>query len=389
MIDVFYDLNTVELHDSPDPLFRFFDLLPIEDPANLIPMPMRYTPCIHAKALGSRLGLPNLFLKDESVLPTGTTKDRMAAVSVSYMRECGVDTFCASSTGNSSTGFAHAVTYCPEMRMFIFTAEDFASRVHYEDNDRIVHFVLRDASFVDAQNCAKAFARRHSLVSEGGFFNPARREGLKLAFLEAVEQVPGDIDWYVQAISSAMGVYGAYKGAQELHAIGRISRLPRLMCVQQESCAPLARAFQEGCEAIQPKHVVPRPAGIASAILRGDPTQAYPYIRQIVLESNGTCIVVTEREIRNSRRMVQDLEGLNPCFSASCALAGLAHMARDGSLNGSDRILVNLTGSDRPTPSAWPRRHLLCRDGGDWQAADLNDALTVALWNSPRETMSL
>nr|UXE44298.1 hypothetical protein Hi04_10k_c1889_00019 [uncultured bacterium] len=169
-----------------------------------------------------------------------------------------------------------AVADCPGLRMFLFTAEDFASRVQYADHDRVVHFVLRDASFVEAQNCAKAFARRHELTSEGGFFNPGRREGLKIAYLEAAEQVPGEIDWYVQAVSSAMGVYGVFKGARELQAMGRITRLPRLLCVQQESCAPMARAFQEGSESIRPHHVVKRPTGIASAILRGGPNSGVP-----------------------------------------------------------------------------------------------------------------
>src|SRR5436190_13006565 len=251
MIDVFYDLDQVQLHDSPDPLRRFFNLLPIEDPANLIATQMRYTPCVHATAAGGQLGLANLYLKDESVLPTGTTKDRMAAVCVSYLSELGVGSFCASSTGNSSTAYARAVADCPEMKMFLFTAEDFASRVQHADHDRVVHFVLRDASFVDAQNCSKSFARRHGLTSEGGFFNPARREGLKMAYLEAAEQVPGEIDWYVQAVSSAMGVYGVYKGARELQAMGRTKSLPRLMCVQQQSCAPMVRAFEEGSETIQ------------------------------------------------------------------------------------------------------------------------------------------
>lgn len=388
MIDVFYDLDRSQLYESANPLRRFFDLLPVEDPRFLIPMEMGYTPCVHATALGKRLGLPNLYLKDESVLATGTTKDRMAAVSVSYLWECGVDTFCASSTGNSSTAFVHAVAYSPGMRVFVFTAEDFASRVHYEENDRIVHFVLREASFVDAQNCAKAFARRHNLTSEGGFFNPARREGLKLAYLEAAEQVPGEIDWYVQAVSSAMGVYGAYKGAQELLAMGRTSQMPRLLCVQQESCAPLARAFQEDSETIQQKHIVPRPAGIASAILRGDPTQAYPYIRQIVKESNGTCAIVSEREIREARQMVEELEGLRPCFSAACAVAGLIRLQCESPLNPRDRILVNLTGSDRPAPAVFPRRHLLRRDGADWQPDDPQDTRTSALWNSPLEALA-
>ena len=174
-----------------------------------------------------------------------------------------------------------------------------------------------------------------------------RREGLKLAYLEAAEQIPHAIDWYVQAVSSAMGVYGTYKGAKELRALGQTTSLPRLLCVQQESCSPMVRAFEEGSPGIRPEHIVARPEGIAEAILRGNPIGAYPYIREIVLESDGRLVAVSETEIRESRSMIEELEGLSPCFSAAAAFAGLAKLARAGDIPADHAILVNLTGSDR------------------------------------------
>jgi hypothetical protein len=205
--------------------------------------------------------------------------------------------------------------------MYLFTAEDFRDRVDYGTSEQVTPFVLRHASFVDAFNCAGTFASRHKLVSERGFFNPGRREGLKLAFLEAAEQVPPPIDWYVQAVSSAMGVYGAFKGAKELLGLRRIPNLPRLLCVQQETCAPMARAFADGSEVIRPEDIVHKPTGIAQAILRGDPTRVYPYVRRIVLESNGTFATVNEQEIREARRMVEELEGF-PLLLSLCGAGG-------------------------------------------------------------------
>jgi threonine synthase len=151
----------------------------------------------------------------------------------------------------------------------------------------------------------------------------------------------------VQAVSSAMGVYGAYKGAKELLQINRLQRLPRLLCVQQETCAPMVRAFADGSETIRPEHLVARPTGIAEAILRGDPTRAYPYVRRIVMESGGGFVAVSEAEIREARRRVEDSEGISPCFSASAALAGLIKLARDDSFPRSSVVVVNLTGGDR------------------------------------------
>ena len=97
----------------------------------------------------------------------------------------------------------------------------------------------------------------------------------------------GSSDDTIQKVR-AMGVMGAWKGARELKGLSRIARLPRLLCVQQETCAPMVRAFEAGCETIRPEHIVERPDGIARAILRGDPTRCYPYVRRAVLENGGT-----------------------------------------------------------------------------------------------------
>jgi len=373
MIDVEYPLAAIRLEDSPDPYVRFAPLLPLSQ--GRLPA-ASYTPLVHASRLGRRLGLTSLYLKNETVLPTGTTKDRMGAVSVAYLHECGVRDFCASSTGNSSTAFAHAIRAFPDMRLYLFTAEQFVTRVQHAEHAQVRHFGLRDATFVEAAAFAGVYAARHGHASESGFFNPGRREGLKLAFLEASEQAPRPIDWYVQSVSSAMGVYGAYKGARELHGMGRLARLPRLLCVQQESCAPMARAFADGAEAIGPQHRVARPTGIAEAILRGDPTRAYPHIRRIVTESGGGFAVVSEVDIREARRLAEDLEGLSPCFSASAAVAGLIRAAEDGGVDRDALVVINLTGSDRNGPPP-ARIEWLDRTGDGWSAAgaasDLSD----------------
>jgi len=367
MVDVAYELDKAQLADSANSLERYFDILPLTTTEHLLPFEIEPTPCVHALRLGEELGMPRLYLKNESVLPTGTTKDRMAAMALPYLREKGVRKFCMSSTGNSSTSFAHLIGLVPECLLYIFTAEAFLSRVQCPVSDQVIHIVLRDASFVDAFDGAKEYATAHGIVPERGFFNPARREGLKLAYLEAAEQIPHPVDWYVQAVSSAMGVYGTFKGAKELRALGVTTTLPRLLCVQQESCSPMVRAFEEGSPVIRPEHIVERPEGIASAILRGNPTGAYPYVREIVIESGGRLVAVSETEIREARSMVEELEGLSPCFSASAAVAGMVRMRREGTLPQAHTTLVNLTGSDRQKTSQAPPDHWMERTERGWE----------------------
>ncbi len=362
MSEVSYDLDAVRLRESANPYHRFIDLLPVTD-TELLPRDARYTPAVHAHRLGEQLAMPWLYLKDETAHPTGTTKDRMAAVALPYLYERGVRGFTTSSTGNSSSAYAHAIPRIPELMMYVFTASAFRDRLTLPAGDQVIDVVLEDATFVEAFAAAGTFARDHGLAPETGFFNPGRREGLKVAWLEAAEQVPRPIDWYVQAVSSAMGVYGAYKAARELVQLNLSDRVPRLLCVQQETCAPMVTAWNAGSGRIRPADIVQRPAGIAKAILRGDPTRTYPRIRRIVSDSGGTMTSVSEQQIRDARELIETLEGIPACFNAATALAGLAKLRRLGGIPPADTVLVNLTGSDRPgTPPTLATRWL----NGDW-----------------------
>ena len=358
--NVEYELESVRLRESPNPYVRFRDLLPVVDDG-LLPDDAAFTPTVHATRLGDELGMPSLYLKDETGLPTATTKDRMAAVALAYLYEHGVRGFATSSTGNSSTAYAHAISRVPDVVMYLFTASQFRDRVDVPAADRVVNYILRDATFVEAFDAARDFAEEHGYTSERGFFNPGRREGLKLAWLEAADQVPRRIDWYVQAVSSAMGVYGAYKGAKELHALGHSGPPPALLCVQQETCAPMVGAWEDGSETIRPEHIVERPTGIAKPILRGNPSRAYPHVREIVVESGGTFVAVSEHQIRDARDEVEELEGVRPCFAAAAAMAGLIELRRRDGLDPDDTVLVNLTGGERQprepiTDARWLRR---------------------------------
>jgi threonine synthase len=367
MTDVRYDLSRVELHDAVNPYVRFGDLLPVMD-ASLLPSDAEPTRTIHAVRLGERVGLPGLYLKDETTLPTGTTKDRMAAVALPYLAEHGVETFCTSSTGNSSTAYAHALARTRGLLMALFTAERFVDRVDVPPEAPVTHFALRGATFVEAFEAAKAYAVCHGLTAERGFFNPGRREGLKLAWLEAADQVPQPIDWYVQAVSSAMGVYGVARGAEQLREMGVTDRLPHLLCVQQDTCAPMVSAWEAGSPVIRAEDIVEQPTGIADAILRGNPIAAYPPVHSLVVRFGGGFAAVSEREIRDARSLVEDDEAISPCFAASAAVAGALKARRLGMIARDDVVLVSLTGRERPAAGTSSSNNLrwLRSDGACW-----------------------
>ena len=350
MTDVEFNLSHVKLGDSQNPYERFFDLIPVKD-SSLLPHDISYTDCVYAKELGKRIECDYLFLKNETQNPTGTTKFRMASVSLPYLFENNVKHFCTSSTGNSSTAYAQLISKIPELKMSLFTASEFQYRVNYEDTPQVEHYILEGATFVESSMYSIEFANKNGHTPERGFFNPGRREGLKLAFFEACDQVQNiihkPIEYYVQSVSSAMGVFGTYKGAKELQSLELIPQLPRLLCVQQESCSPLVHAWQENAPKIEERHILHNPSGIAKALLRGNPSRSYPYTRKIVLESEGHFTAVSDEEIRNAKRWVLNDEGIDICFSAATAVAGLIQSVGKGIVAKDAIILINLTGADR------------------------------------------
>ncbi|HVQ94122.1 MAG TPA: pyridoxal-phosphate dependent enzyme [Mycobacteriales bacterium] len=346
-MDAIYDLAGVSIVDSPDPLRRYAGLLPVRDRSALRWTGEGNTGCVHAENLGRKLGLSALFVKDETANPTRSTKDRMASVALARFAELGVRSLALASTGNSSTAYVRAAELLGGFDLHVFVGATFLTRLTYADHPG-VHTYLIDSDFVAAGEYAKRFSAARGMLFEGGFFNPARREGLKLAYLEAFDQLPVPPRYVFQAISSGMGLLGAYKGAVEYRALGRLGELPAFVGVQQDSCSPMARAYAAGMSTLDRQYVVPNPTGIAEAILRGDPTQAYPYINTICRSTGGQVLAVTTEEIRAAHRLVEELEGLQICYSSATAVAGLIASRQRGEIEPDAPILVNLTGGNRP-----------------------------------------
>jgi threonine synthase len=351
IVNPVYDLASARIGDADDAhgaLGRYFDILPLECVASAHGGDAP-TPLVHARVLGHRYDLDQLWLKDETRHPTRSTKDRMAACTLSRLCELGIERFVASSTGNSSTSFAWWISEHAEGKLHadLFCGADWVMRHQHCDQDAVSLHVI-DGTFVETGAAAKRYAAEHGIVWEGGFFNPVRREGLKLAYLEALDEMPREPTTIVQAVSSGMGLYGGWRGIREYQKLGRLRYTPRFVCVQQSSCAPMVRCYESGSHAMRSEYVVERPSGIAEAILRGDPTASYPYMYWVVTESHGTFIDVTRHEIEIAQRVLVEDEGLRVCPASAAAVAAVRRLRNFGFLGSEDVVLVNLGGGMRP-----------------------------------------
>ncbi|MFF7636238.1 pyridoxal-phosphate dependent enzyme [Kitasatospora sp. NPDC008050] len=347
-LDPRLNLENAAKRDSDQPELTYLDFLPVESRHFLDADVSVRTPCRPAPHLGAAIGLPRLWVKDESQQPTGTTKDRLASVVLAVFRQFGIKEFVASSTGNSSTALARAVQRDRSMRAHFFCGRDFTGDHDIETSDRVSLTVV-DGSYAQATQVAQEFAAQHGLVWEGGFFNWARREGLKLTYLEAFDAMDAEPDVVVQAISSGMGMMAVRKGVAEYLACGRLTSSPRFLMVQQDTCAPMAEAWREGRAELTEDDVVQHPTGLARAILLGDGRATYPYMRDIAAASGGGIVSVSQDELVQARTMLRELEALDVCHSSAATIAALRNEAAAQRITPDQVVLVNLTGRERFT----------------------------------------
>jgi threonine synthase len=338
-----YLRQTGEFSLSESFVERFRHILPFDDTGSVRETSTLLSPLVSAGSLGRAHGIERLYLKDETVLPTGTTKARMAAVTLAHLMERGVRRFAVTSTGNSTNAMARLMPLYPELQMTAYAGRDFAQR-HVMPSAANVRLVIIEGDFVDAERAAKEAAKAEGVTWEGGFFNPARRVGLATAYLEACEQMGCIPDWYFQAVSSGMGIVAVGEISRYQVPEGTRGRRPRLVAVQQETCAPMVAAFAEDASRIEDRHRIRNPTGIAHAILRGDPSASYPAVRRHVMDSGGAIVSVAEQEIRQAQADGSTRYGIQIGGSAGTALAAALKFGREGRISADDVVLVNLTG---------------------------------------------
>jgi threonine synthase len=283
--------------------------------------------------------------KLEARLPTGSTKDRLAAIALPFMLERGVRRFAFSSTGNTAAAYAHALHLYPELeaRLYLSSRVDRATIGPMPPNLSVV-VVRGDYSRASARLREQAPTSGYTV--EGGFFNIGRREGAKLAYLEALEQArvgQVQVKAIVQAVASGLGIYAAWRAIEVAQAREITSVVPSLFCVQQASCAPMVAAYSAETCGQRVRPVLENPQGIAPALLLGNPYASYDYVAAAVRRSGGDFLASTEVEIQ---RVLdgRDVQAQRLGASAAVALAALPKVVRSARLEKGDAILVMLTG---------------------------------------------
>src|ERR1700754_4060498 len=238
----------------PPTLWRYREMLPVRDAEHVITLGEGMTPLVPLPRYGARVGLPRLLMKDEGLIPTGSFKARGAAVGVSRARELGVTGGAMPTNGNAGSAWA---TYAARAGMKSLIAMPVAAPAitRTESVAAGAELYLVDGLIGDAGKLiASALASRDGYQDVSTLKEPYRIEGKKTMGYEIVEQLGFRVpDAILYPTGGGVGLIGIFKALREMQQLGWIGdKLPKLIAVQAEGCAPIVRAFRSGAEVSEP-----------------------------------------------------------------------------------------------------------------------------------------
>lgn len=344
-----YDLGAAAATMTPDALatrpwnlWRYAEILPVQDCANFITLGEGGTPILTASRLGAHFGLSNLLIKDEGLNPTGSFKARGLGMAVARARELGVTTVAIPSAGNAAAAMAayaaraglEAIVAMPIDTPEVMKAECVA----YGARVLLVKGLINDAGKI-IRSCCDAF----------GWFDvstlkePYRAEGKKTLGLELVEQLGWRVpDAIVYPTGGGTGIVGMWKAFAELEEMGLIgSRRPKMIVVQAENCAPIVRAFEQHTDhASLWENASTVAPGMRVPVAIGD-----YLILEAVRASGGTAITVSDNDLLEGMHLGLTREGISVSPESGAAIIATRMLRKNGFLQEDDEVLIFSTGS--------------------------------------------
>ena len=340
-------------------MWRYQDVLPLNNPASLDLYPAGGTPLWLSQRFAPNLGHATVYIKDERYGPTSSFKDRQAAGAVAAMLERGVKEAVIASTGNAAVAYAAACARAG-IKLWVFMT----SLVPQEKLREAALFgaeVIRvSGNYDQTKQIAAQFAHRRNLLLDRGATSIPARESMKTIAYEIVEQLGWDSpDWYIQAVSGGLGPLGVYQGFKELFNMGLISHVPKLGIIQAEGCAPMVSAFKAGKDTADA--IIPETSIII--LSTGDPGKAYTYLWKLTQQYGGVMESVSDSEAFQAMRSLAKTEGMAVEPATAVAFAGLEKLIRNGTIQSDEKVVVNCTGHTFPV-----EKHVL----GDQFAVDVH-----------------
>ena len=322
-------------------LWRWFDFFPVKSRGSVVSLGEGYTPLMRCRRLGEHLGMERLYVKNDTLLPTGSLKDRSNSVGISRAVELGFDTVAVPSTGNAAASVAAYAAAAGLRSVVMVPAGTDAAKVTqaYACGATVV--------VVEGESLDGMGAFYRAAVKEFGWYdclstNPYRNEGKKSYAFELFDQLDEHVpNWIIHPTAGGAGLVAMWKGYQELHGLGWLHRLPRLAAAQSEAAAPIAAALNTNSATVEP---VAAGATVAESIRVGNPHALGLRALRAVRASSGTGVALPDGEILEAQDLLGRLAGVFAEPSAAVSLAAAARLRREGVIRADDMVVCNVTG---------------------------------------------
>ena len=341
--DISTGLDKSLLLNRPKTMWRYHEMLPVEDATNIVSLGEGFTPMLPMNNLGKQLGLPNLFMKDESGNPTASFKARGLCMAISKAKEYGITKVALPTAGNAGSAMSayaakaqmEAHVFMPKATPSVFKADCtfFGAKV------TLVEGSIRDAGKEMAQqNTDKAWFDVSTLKE------PYRVEGKKTMGYEIAEQFNWQLpDVIIYPAGGGTGLIGIWKAFQEMKALGWISQIPtRMVCVQVTGCSPIVDAFEKGLTVGLP---VEKPEETITNGLRVPAPFGDKWMLRVLKESNGTAIRINDAEMLEGIHEVAHTEGVFVAPEGAATWMALKKLLADGWISKTETVVLINTGS--------------------------------------------
>lgn len=335
-------LTKESLRDRRPDLWRYREVLPVQNDANIVTFGEGWTPLLPARKLGQRVGVAELYIKDEGQNPTQSFKARGMAAAVSMAKELGAKKLAVPSAGNAAGALA-AYAARAGLEAFIFMPRDTPRANVVECQQTGAHVTLMEGLITD---CGAEVGRRKD--AEGWFDvstlkEPYRVEGKKTLGYEVAEQLDWELpDVIIYPTGGGTGLIGMWKAFDEMEQMGWIgSNRPRMVTVQASGCAPIVRAFEDGKRFADE---FPNAATTASG-LRVPKAIGDFLILDALRNSGGTAVAVTDEELLAATKEIGATEGVFCAPEGAACLPALKNLVASGQVKSTDRVVLFNTGS--------------------------------------------
>ncbi len=347
ILDIIYDYDYIKANltkeklarRSDNSMWRYRELLPVEEDTPAPPLRVGWSPLYEAGALADRLGIRTLYVKDDGINPTASLKDRASSMAVAKAMEAGAKVIACSSTGNAASSLAGNAA-AAGLNTYIFVPGR-------APRGKVAQLMTFGATVISVQGSyEETFELSKQAIEKWGWYNrnaainPYLSEGKKTVGLEIMEQLNWAVPDYI-AISVGDGctIAGLWKGLKDLYAIGWIDRLPRLISAQAEGCCPINRAIAEG-EDWRPMEE----NTLADSIAVGVPRNADKALMAI-RESGGLVVNVSDGEIMAAQKLLGRTCGVFGEPAGVTGAAGLKKLCEQGKIPADASVVSVVTGN--------------------------------------------